>query len=182
MTPSLILRKLGTTPRQSVLSLARREIGRIERTIHTLDWIEDKGLRVDTTDELNKGEARHPLARAVAFHRLGRFRDRNHDQQSAVAARLGSHQSDRRLCLVRCSALRRRRHAPTQPRTRHPGRVIRQSRSRYVQDVGYLCPDNALRPTGRDRRRLSWPCASCGGLTPRDLCTGATIGQQVLWV
>jgi hypothetical protein len=24
--------------------------------------------------------------------------------------------------------------------------VIRQSRSRYVQDVGYLCPDNALRP------------------------------------
>ena len=24
--------------------------------------------------------------------------------------------------------------------------MIRQSRSRYVQDVGYLCPDNALRP------------------------------------
>jgi hypothetical protein len=37
-------------------------------------------------------------------------------------------------------------------------------------------------PAGRDRRRLSWPCASCGGLTPRDLCTGVTIGRQVLWV
>jgi len=27
--------------------------------------------------------------------------------------------------------------------------VIRQSRSRYVQDVGYLCPDNALRPVAK---------------------------------
>jgi hypothetical protein len=42
--------------------------------------------------------------------------------------------------------------------------------------------DTISDPAGRDRRRLSWPCASCGGLTPRDLCTGATIGQQVLWV
>jgi TnpA family transposase len=57
-------------------------------TIHTLDWIEDKGLRADTTDELNKGEVRHTLACAVAFHRLGRFRDRNHDQQSHRAAAL----------------------------------------------------------------------------------------------
>ena len=88
VTPSLILRKLGATPRQSALSLALREIGRIERTIHTLDWIEDKGLRADTTDVLNKGEARHTLARAVAFHRLGRFRDRSHDQQSHRAAAL----------------------------------------------------------------------------------------------
>ena len=77
VAPSLILQKL-----------AFREIGRIERTIHTLDWIEDKGLRGDTTDVLNKGEARHTLARAVAFHRLGRFRDRNHDQQSHRAAAL----------------------------------------------------------------------------------------------
>jgi TnpA family transposase len=42
-------RRLGTTPRQGTLSLAMREIGRIERTVHTLDWIEDKGLRADTT-------------------------------------------------------------------------------------------------------------------------------------
>jgi TnpA family transposase len=88
VAPSLILRKLGTTPRQSALSLAIREIGRIERTLHTLDWIEDSGLRADTTDMLNKGEARHTLARAVAFHRLGRFRDRSHERQSHRAAAL----------------------------------------------------------------------------------------------
>jgi len=88
VAPSLILRKLGTTPRQSALSLAMREIGRIERTVHNLDWIEDKGLRADTTDVLNKGEARHTLSRAVAFHQLGRFRDRSHERQSHRAAAL----------------------------------------------------------------------------------------------
>jgi TnpA family transposase len=88
VAPSLILRKLGTTPRQSALSLAMREIGRIERTVHNLAWIEDKGLRADTTDVLNKGEARHTLSRAVAFHQLGRFRDRSHERQSHRAAAL----------------------------------------------------------------------------------------------
>jgi TnpA family transposase len=88
VVPSLILRKLGTTPRQSALSLAMREVGRIERTLHALNWIEDLGLRADTTDVLNKGEARHTLARAVAFHRLGRFRDRSHERQSHRAAAL----------------------------------------------------------------------------------------------
>jgi hypothetical protein len=75
-------------PRQSALSLAMREIGRIERTVDNLDWIEDKGLRADTTDVLNKGEARHTLSRAVAFHQLGRFRDRSHERQSHRAAAL----------------------------------------------------------------------------------------------
>ncbi len=88
VAPSLILRKLGTTPRQGALSLAMREIGRIERTVHSLDWIDDKGLRADTTDALNKGEARHTLSRAVAFHQLGRFRDRTHERQSHRAAAL----------------------------------------------------------------------------------------------
>jgi hypothetical protein len=88
VVPSLILKKLGTTPRQSALSLAMREIGRIERTVHNLDWIEYKGLRADTTDVLNKGEARHTLSRAVAFHRLRRFRDRSHERQSHRAAAL----------------------------------------------------------------------------------------------
>jgi Tn3 transposase DDE domain-containing protein len=58
-----------------------REIGRIERTLFTLDWLEMPELRRQTTAELNKGEARNALARAVCFHRLGRLRDR------AIAAR-----------------------------------------------------------------------------------------------
>jgi len=37
---------------------------------------------------LNKGEARHTLSRAVAFHQLGRFRDRSHERKSQRAAAL----------------------------------------------------------------------------------------------
>ena len=37
---------------------------------------------------MNKGEARNSLARAVAFHRLGRFRDRGLENQQMRAAAL----------------------------------------------------------------------------------------------
>ena len=73
---SLMLRRLGAYPRQNGLALALREIGRIERTLYTLDWLERPPLRRQATAELNKGEARNALARAVCFHRLGRLRDR----------------------------------------------------------------------------------------------------------
>ena len=76
VSASLMLRRLGAYPRQNGLALALREVGRIERTLRTLDWIELPPLRRQTTVELNKGESRHALARAVAFHRLGRLRDR----------------------------------------------------------------------------------------------------------
>src|SRR5208337_3475316 len=40
VTASLILRKLGAYPRQNSLALALREIGRIERTLFTLAWLQ----------------------------------------------------------------------------------------------------------------------------------------------
>lgn len=76
VSASLMLKRLGAYPRQNGLALALREVGRVERTLRTLDWIELPPLRRQTTAELNKGESRHALARAVAFHRLGRLRDR----------------------------------------------------------------------------------------------------------
>jgi TnpA family transposase len=76
VSASLMLKRLGAYPRQNGLALALREIGRIERTLFTLDWLERPGLRRQATAELNKGEARNGLARAVCFHRLGRLRDR----------------------------------------------------------------------------------------------------------
>ena len=76
VSASLMLKRLGAYTRQNGLALALREVGRIERTLRTLDWIELLLLRRQTTAELNKGESRHALARAVAFNRLGRLRDR----------------------------------------------------------------------------------------------------------
>jgi TnpA family transposase len=85
---ALILKKLAAYPKQNGLALALREIGRIERTLGALDWIGDPGRRRETTEELNKGESRNALARAVSFHRLGRFRDRSHESQLHRAAAL----------------------------------------------------------------------------------------------
>lgn len=77
-----------TYPRQNGLSQALREIGRIERTLFTLDWLEKPDLRRQATVELNKGEARNALARAVCFHRLGRLRDRTAELQQHRASGL----------------------------------------------------------------------------------------------
>jgi TnpA family transposase len=88
VTASLILRKLGSYPRQNSLALALREIGRIERTLFTLAWIEDPSLRRRVTAGLNKGEARNSLARAVFFSRLGEIRDRSFENQRYRASGL----------------------------------------------------------------------------------------------
>jgi TnpA family transposase len=85
---SLLLKRLGAYPRQNGLALALREIGRIERTLFMLDWLELPGLRRQATVELNKGEARNALARAVCFHRLGRLRDRTVEAQQCRASGL----------------------------------------------------------------------------------------------
>jgi len=81
VSASLMLKRLGSYPRQNGLALALREVGRIERTLLTLDWLEDPELRRQATTELNKGESRNALSRAVCFHRLGRIRDRTYENR-----------------------------------------------------------------------------------------------------
>ncbi len=88
VTASLILRKLGAYPRQNGLALALREIGRIERTLFTLAWLQDPALRRRVAAGLNKGEARNSLARAVFFNRLGEMRDRSFENQRHRASGL----------------------------------------------------------------------------------------------
>lgn len=88
VSASLMLKRLGAYPRQNGLALALREIGRIERTLYILDWLEQAPLRRQATAELNKGESRNALARAVCFHRLGRLRDRTAELQQHRASGL----------------------------------------------------------------------------------------------
>ena len=88
VTASLMLRKLGSYPRQNGLALALRELGRIERTLFILDWLQSVELRRRVQAGLNKGEARNALARAVFFHRLGEIRDRSFEQQRYRASGL----------------------------------------------------------------------------------------------
>jgi hypothetical protein len=69
-----MLRKLGSYPRQNGLAVALHELGRIERTLFILDWLQSVELRRRVRSGLNKGEARNALARAVFFNRLGEIR------------------------------------------------------------------------------------------------------------
>jgi hypothetical protein len=85
---SLLLRKLAAYPRQNGIALALREMGRIERGMHTLKWLREPAFRRRVGAGLNKGEARHKLARAVFFNRLGEVRDRAFEDQQNRASGL----------------------------------------------------------------------------------------------
>jgi TnpA family transposase len=88
VTASLMLRKLGSYPRQNGLAVTLRELGRIERTLFTLDWLQNVELRRRVQSGLNKGEAKNALARAVFFNRLGELRDRRFENQRYRASGL----------------------------------------------------------------------------------------------
>ena len=55
VVPSVILRKLASAGAGNVLSRALRALGRIERTLFTLQWLSDPALRQ------RKGEASNAL-------------------------------------------------------------------------------------------------------------------------
>ena len=86
--PSVILRKLAAAGPGNTLSRALRALGRIERTLFTLQWLSDPGLRRRSHAGLNKGEASNSLRRAVFFHRQGEIRDRTFENQSFRASGL----------------------------------------------------------------------------------------------
>ena len=88
MTASLMLRKLGSYPRQNGLAVALREVGRMERTLFALEWMQSVELRRRVQVGLNKGEAKNALARAVFFNRLGEMRDRSFENQRYRASGL----------------------------------------------------------------------------------------------
>ena len=67
VAPSALMRRLAAYPKQNALAKTLREIGRLERTLFTLDWISDPALRRRSNAGLNKGEARNALARRCSF-------------------------------------------------------------------------------------------------------------------
>jgi len=64
VTASLILRQLASYPRQNGVAAALRELGRLERTLATLNWLEDP--------ELRRGASREPTKASHATAWLGR--------------------------------------------------------------------------------------------------------------
>jgi len=63
--PSAMLRRLAAYQRQNQLDLALQELGRVERTLFMLDWLESPELRQRCQAGLNKSEQRHALAQVI---------------------------------------------------------------------------------------------------------------------
>ena len=146
VSASLILRRLGNYPRQNGLAVALRETARIERTLHTLDLLEQPALRRQATVALNKGESRNALARAVCFHRLGRLRDRTAKAQQHRASGLALVMARHLAVEHRLSRSRVRRGAS--PRRGDPGCPAGPSGAAWLAAHQ---PDRRL-PVGRQQR------------------------------
>jgi TnpA family transposase len=63
-------------------------VNRDRRGLFLLDYIQNIELRKRIHADLNKGEARNALARAVLFNRLGELRDRTYENQQHRASGL----------------------------------------------------------------------------------------------
>ena len=83
-----IMRTLQVDERPTRLAQAIAEIGRIDKTIHTLNFIDDEARRHGTLLQLNLGEGRHSLVRDVFHGKRGelfqRYREGQEDQLSAL--------------------------------------------------------------------------------------------------
>ncbi|GAB3226332.1 hypothetical protein GCM10027295_19880 [Pseudaeromonas pectinilytica] len=84
-----IMRTLQTGDRPTRLALALAEFGRIEKTLHTLTYIDDESKRRATLTQLNRGESRHSLARAVFHGKRGELRQRYREGQEDQLGALG---------------------------------------------------------------------------------------------
>src|ERR1700719_4126257 len=70
----------------NVLSRALRALGRIERTLFTLQWLSDPALHQRSHAGLNKGEASNALRHAVV-RRQSRHISRNLENERRLARR-----------------------------------------------------------------------------------------------
>ena len=86
--PSLLISKLQAKQQQNPIQQALQELGRISKTLHILEYVDDPALRRRVLIGLNKGEHLHSLARNLAFGRQGRFHDRGYEAQLNRASAL----------------------------------------------------------------------------------------------
>jgi TnpA family transposase len=83
-----IMRTLQVGDKPTRLAQAIAEIGRIDKTIHMLNYIHDESCRRSTLLQLNLTEGRHSLARSVFHGKRGelhqRYREGQEDQLGAL--------------------------------------------------------------------------------------------------
>ena len=76
-----IMRTLQVGERPTRLAQAIAEFGRIDKTLHTLTYIDDEAKRRGTLTQFNRGEGRHSVARAVFHGKRGELRQHYREGQ-----------------------------------------------------------------------------------------------------
>src|SRR5919204_5986351 len=84
-----VMRTLQIGDRPTKLAQAVAELGRIDKTIHSLTYIDDESKRRRTLTQLNRHEDRHKLARTVFHGRRGELRQRYREGQEDQLGTLG---------------------------------------------------------------------------------------------
>jgi TnpA family transposase len=89
ISPASIMRALHIGDRPTRLAQALAEFGRIDKTLHTLNYINDEDKRRSILIQLNRGESRQSLARNVFHGRRGELRQRYREGQEDQLGTLG---------------------------------------------------------------------------------------------
>ncbi|HIA54817.1 MAG TPA: Tn3 family transposase [Candidatus Melainabacteria bacterium] len=89
VSASEFIRTLRSSQRQSTLSRAFTELGKIIKTIYLLSYIDDDSYRRRILTQLNRQEGRHALARTIFYGQRGELRQRYREGQEDQLGALG---------------------------------------------------------------------------------------------
>jgi TnpA family transposase len=78
---SELIRSLLRSSRPSGLAQAIMEVGRVNKTLYLLNYIDDEDYRRRILTQLNRGEGRHAVARAICYGQRGEIRKRYREGQ-----------------------------------------------------------------------------------------------------
>ena len=89
VSASELMRSILRSKRPSTLTRAIGALGRIPRTLYMLSYIDDEHYRRRILTQLNRGEGRHSVARAVFHGQRGELRQRYREGQEDQLGALG---------------------------------------------------------------------------------------------
>jgi TnpA family transposase len=89
VSASELMRSLLRSKHPSALARALGALGRIPRTLYMLSYIDDENYRRRILTQLNRGEGRHSVARAVCHGQRGELRQRYREGQKDQLGALG---------------------------------------------------------------------------------------------
>ena len=89
VSASEIMRTLHSGENPSILSRAIGELGKIVKTLYMLAYMDDEAYRRRILTQLNRGESRHSVARAIFHGQRGELRQKYRDGQEEQLGALG---------------------------------------------------------------------------------------------